>query len=385
MREYMWCLHDTPQLKEKPRLNIACLACDTACLRKTSLHACSMLPLWGARPMWIDAGLQLILSEQSSMFPIHSGMQLHVNPSICRTIYRFHADFFCMMSCITKTMCEDSFFQRQLTFFRSCMALNIALVWTSSTFHAQSSIHEQCHVLATTSELLVYTPTLFGVIFPTQDCFPSSRHGLQQRFYMQSKIFFSGCNSMPWQWKAYSWSWNLFSWEQSHFIFQCEDCSFQRQLTFFRSCMALHIALVWTSSTFHAQSSIHEQCHVLATTSELLVYTPTLFGVIFPRRIAFLHPDMDCSNVSICNQRYLFQVAIPCHDNGKHIVEVETYFHESNHTLYFNAMIVLSNDSWLSSDPAWRLISLSFEHHQPSMRNLLYTNNVMCWQQLRSC
>ena len=65
------------------------------------------------------------------------------------------------------------------------------------------------------------------------------------------------------------------------------------------------------------------------------------------------------------------------------IFEIETYFHESNHTLYFNAMIVLSNDSWLSSDPAWRLISLSFEHHQPSMRNLRYTNNVMCWERFR--
>ena len=47
------------------------------------------------------------------------------------------------------------------------------------------------------------------------------------------------------------------------------------------------------------------------------------------------------------------------------------------------AKIVSSNYSWLFSDHALCWTPLSFEHQQPSMRNLLCTKNAMCSQRLQ--
>ena len=72
---------------------------------------------------------------------------------------------------------------------------------------------------------------------------------------------------------------------------------------------------------------------------------------------------------------------------GKHCLDLENFFWMLYTLQYIytknSAKIVSSNCSWLSSDNALCWTSLSFEHQQPSMRNLLCTKNVMCSQRLR--
>ena len=87
------------------------------------------------------------------------------------------------------------------------------------------------------------------------------------------KTIFPNCNPIPWQTLSGNWI-TSFAW--------CHTLQWRLflptiQLAFFRSCSVLNIALVRTSATFHAQSSVHEECHVFAAASGLMVHTSFLF------------------------------------------------------------------------------------------------------------
>ena len=116
------------------------------------------------------------------------------------------------------------------------------------------------------------------------------RHRLQYILILSSaaiKTIFPGCNPIPWQ--TLSGLGTSFAWCIHCNIYKelCEVCFFQLQLAFFRSCSVLNIALVRTSATFHAQSSVHEECHVFAAASGLMVHICT-FCSFFPHNFASL-------------------------------------------------------------------------------------------------
>jgi len=118
----MRCLHDTPQLQ----LNMACLACDTARRGLCMLAACFLCVVQykaNVDSSWPTADSFRTMIDGFKRFPYLPCMWLSTH---------LHQDYLSMDVLHYKELCENSFFQRQLTFFRS---------WTSLSFeHHQPSM-----------------------------------------------------------------------------------------------------------------------------------------------------------------------------------------------------------------------------------------------------